>query len=196
MDFKQAALVASFPQRNRLLESAHPMTATTEQRLGVSVLRIRLGAALQKQRLNRGLTQAQLAEFADLSLKYVGEIERGEANTSLEVLERLSIAVGWDPVEDLESIREPLSEGVRMLLLDEVTQMVDRLRTMIRWLQALDPAFYIKAPKQSTEKSAEAQAQHGRLKGARPRRSRRAAQEAASEPAKEPEDDRTAFLDS
>jgi DNA-binding XRE family transcriptional regulator len=69
---------------------------TAEERLGIIILRIRLGAALQKHRLQRGLTQAELAEFADLSLKHVGEIERGEANTTLEVLERLAAAVGWN----------------------------------------------------------------------------------------------------
>jgi transcriptional regulator with XRE-family HTH domain len=120
---------------------------TSAERLGISILRIRLGAALQKHRLQRGLTQAALAEFADLSLKYVGEIERGEANTTLEVLERLAAAVGWNPMDALEGLREPLSEGVRMLLLDEVEQMLDRLHNMTRWLQALDPALQTNAPR-------------------------------------------------
>jgi transcriptional regulator with XRE-family HTH domain len=119
---------------------------TAIQRLGLSILRIRLGAALQKHRLQRGLTQAQLAEFADLSLKYIGEIERGEANTTLEVLERLAAAVGWDPMDALEGLREPLSEGVRLLLLDEIQQILQRLRDMTKWLQALDPALQAKAP--------------------------------------------------
>jgi transcriptional regulator with XRE-family HTH domain len=139
---KQQALVASFTSRAGFVESANPMTVSTAtERLGISVLRIRLGTALQKHRLQRGLTQAELAEFADLSLKYVGEIERGEANTTLEVLERLAVAVGWDPMEALEGMREPLSEGVRLLLLDEVQQILERLRNMTRWLQALDPAL-------------------------------------------------------
>ena len=115
--------------------------ATATERLGISILRIRLGAALQKHRLQRGLTQAELAEFADLSLKYVGEIERGEANTTLEKLERLAAAVGWNPMDALEGLREPLSEGVRMLLLDEVQQILERLKNMTKWLQALDPAL-------------------------------------------------------
>jgi transcriptional regulator with XRE-family HTH domain len=115
--------------------------ATATERLGISILRIRLGAALQKHRLQRGLTQAALAEFADLSLKYVGEIERGEANTTIEVLERLAAAVGWDPMDALEGLREPLSEGVRMLLLDEVQEILVRLKNMTKWLQALDPAL-------------------------------------------------------
>lgn len=119
------------------------MTAmTSAERLGISILRIRLGAALQKNRLARGLTQADLAEHTDLSLKYVGEIERGEANTTIAVLERLAEAVGWNPMDALEGLREPLSEGVRMLLLDEVQQMLERLRNMTKWLQALDPALH------------------------------------------------------
>ena len=140
---RKPAACASWLTRPAFIESAlTPMTATTAtERLGISILRIRLGAALQKHRLQRGLTQAELAEFADLSLKYVGEIERGEANTTLEVLERLAAAVGWNPMDALEGLREPLSEGVRVLLLDEVQQILDRLKNMTKWLQALDPAL-------------------------------------------------------
>jgi transcriptional regulator with XRE-family HTH domain len=139
----KGALAGSFQARELSIESAPSnMTATTStERLGASILRIRLGAALQKHRLQRGLTQAELAEFADLSLKYVGEIERGEANTTLEVLERLAAAVAWNPMDALDGMREPLSEGVRLLLLNEVQQMNDRLRNMTMWLQALDPAL-------------------------------------------------------
>src|SRR5215207_6412417 len=169
---RRAALVASFTSPAGYVESAPtPMTATTAtERLGISILRIRLGAALQKHRLQRGLTQAQLAEFADLSLKYVGEIERGEANTTLEVLKRLAAAVGWNPMEALEGLREPLSEGVRVLLLDEVQQILERLRNMTKWLQALDPALQAKVPRRGGVPLEE----HRRLRGARTsRKSRR-----------------------
>ena len=143
---------------------------TATERLGISILRIRLGTALQKHRMQRGLTQAELAEFADLSLKYVGEIERGEANTTLEVLERLAAAVGWNPMDTLEGLREPLSEGVRLLLLDEVTQILERLRNMTKWLQALDPALQVKAPRHGGPITEE---EHRRLRGARPSRKAR-----------------------
>jgi transcriptional regulator with XRE-family HTH domain len=109
---------------------------------GLNLLRVRLGTALQKHRLRRGLTQAQLAELADLSLKYVGEIERGEANTTLEALERLAKAVDWDPMEALEGAREPISEGVRVLLIAEVQQVLGRFNTMLLWLEALNPAIH------------------------------------------------------
>lgn len=139
------------------------MTArTAAERLGINILRIRLGAALQKHRLQRGLTQAELAEFADLSLKYVGEIERGEANTTLAVLERLAAAVGWNPMDALEGLREPLSEGVRLLLLDEVQHILDRLRNMTKWLQALDPALQPQPPRGQAPERSERDAHRGR----------------------------------
>jgi transcriptional regulator with XRE-family HTH domain len=130
--------------------------ATAKERLGISVLRLQLGATLQKHRVARGMTQSELAEYAHLSLKYVGEIERGEANTTLEMLERLARAVGWNPMESLEGMNEPLSEGVRMLLLDEVQQMLDRLRNMSKWLHALNPALQPQLPPAPTKEAKEA----------------------------------------
>jgi transcriptional regulator with XRE-family HTH domain len=111
----------------------------------VGILRARLGAELQKQRQQRGLTQSQLARHAALSLKYVGEIERGTANTTLEVLERLAAAVGWDPADALHGLREPLTEGVRKLLVTIVQQMQGRCGEMQAWLSALDPELDIRA---------------------------------------------------
>jgi transcriptional regulator with XRE-family HTH domain len=146
--------------------------ATSAEMLGVNILRIRLGVALQKHRLQRGLTQAELAEFADLRLKYVGEIERGEANTTLEVLERLAAAVGWNPMDALDGLREPLSEGVGVLLLDEMQRILDSVRNMTKWLQALDPALQPKAPRPGTAPSALTQ-ENRRLEGARPSRKSR-----------------------
>jgi transcriptional regulator with XRE-family HTH domain len=115
---------------------------TTGTRSGneISVLRGRLGLALQRGRLYIGLTQAEVAEHAGLSLKYVGQVERGEANITLDVLERLGAAVGWDPLETIKAVQEPISEGVRLLLLDDVQKMREGLENMTKWLQALDPA--------------------------------------------------------
>lgn len=107
-----------------------------------SQLRARLGAALQRQRLRRRLTQGQLSELADLSLKYVGEIERGEANTTLDVVERLADALEWDPMEALEGVREPITEGIRRMLIAENEQTSARAKMMMTWLEALDPALH------------------------------------------------------
>jgi transcriptional regulator with XRE-family HTH domain len=106
-----------------------------------STFRALLGAALEKQRLRRGLTQSQLAEYADLSLKYVGEIERGGADTTLAAIERLAEALDWDRLNAFD-VREPITEGVRVMLLGEGEQMRERLLSMVTSLRAIDPALH------------------------------------------------------
>lgn len=50
----------------------------------------RFGKTVRELRLAAELTQMEFAEKADLSLNYVGEIERGEKMASLETIIRLS----------------------------------------------------------------------------------------------------------
>src|SRR5690349_24215883 len=104
-------------------------------------LRERLGLALQRQRQVHGLSQSQLAELSKLSLKYVGEIERGEANVSMDALERLTNALEWDPFELPLREQDTLPEGVRTLLLAELTHMQHLVQTAISWVQTLDAAM-------------------------------------------------------
>lgn len=106
-----------------------------------SVLRMQLGRALQKHRLEAGLTQGELAQFASLSLKYVGEVERGAANPTLDVLERLAAGAKWDLVKTIEGIHEPITEGVRLLLIELVKDVIATLQHAVKWLEALDPRF-------------------------------------------------------
>jgi transcriptional regulator with XRE-family HTH domain len=108
-------------------------------------LRERLGLALQRQRQLHGLSQSQLAKLAKLSLKYVGEIERGEANVSMEALERLTSALEWDPFELPLREQDTLPEGVRTLLLAELTHMQHLVQTAISWVQTLDAAMVRRA---------------------------------------------------
>src|SRR5688572_16586291 len=97
------------------------------------MFRVQIGSALQKQRLHCALTQAELAERAGLSLKYIGEIERGEANTTLDVLARVAETLGLSSDELMRPAQEPLSEGVRLLLINEVTTMRERLASILQW---------------------------------------------------------------
>ena len=53
-----------------------------------------VGKKLRKYRQRRGWSQEKLAEKADLSYKYVGEVERGCVNISLDSLVRLAKALG------------------------------------------------------------------------------------------------------
>jgi len=108
-------------------------------------LRERLGLALQRQRQVHGLSQAQLGRLAHISLKYVGEIERGEANVSMDALERLTTALEWDPFELPLREQDTLPEGVRTLLLAELTHMLHLVQTAISWVQTLDAAMVRRA---------------------------------------------------
>jgi len=56
--------------------------------------RITLGETIRQLRQNKGLSQEELAELADLHRTYVGGIERGERNVSLANLVRISRALG------------------------------------------------------------------------------------------------------
>jgi transcriptional regulator with XRE-family HTH domain len=51
------------------------------------------GAALRKARLNRGISQDQLAQLASINRSYVGDVERGTRNISLQNMSRLARAL-------------------------------------------------------------------------------------------------------
>ena len=101
--------------------------------------RRRLGLRIQVQRTLKGMTQAELAEGADLSLKYVGEIERGEANIRLDTLERLVRGVGWDMAGALSQGPQSLNDGIRTLLRSQLEELGYYLDGVVRWLDALKP---------------------------------------------------------
>ena len=54
----------------------------------------RFGETVRALRLKDGLSQMVLAEKADLTLNYVGEVERGEKLASIETVVRLAKALG------------------------------------------------------------------------------------------------------
>ncbi len=54
----------------------------------------RLGERIRKERHRLNLTQAQLAEAIDISDTYMGAIERGERNLTLDTLVRLVNRLG------------------------------------------------------------------------------------------------------
>jgi transcriptional regulator with XRE-family HTH domain len=56
-------------------------------------VRVRIGARVKQLRRSKRLTQAQLAARAGISAKTVGEVERGEANPTLSLLEDICSAL-------------------------------------------------------------------------------------------------------
>jgi len=52
-----------------------------------------LGKNIKKARKKANLTQAQVAEKADIHVNYFAQIERGEVNPTYEVLEKIAKAL-------------------------------------------------------------------------------------------------------
>ena len=58
-----------------------------------------VGANIRRFRKKCGMTQEQLAMSADLDLRYLGGIERGEHNPTVSVLGRLAEALEIHPAD-------------------------------------------------------------------------------------------------
>jgi transcriptional regulator with XRE-family HTH domain len=56
-----------------------------------------IGANVRRLRLKRGLTQEQLAEAADIDLRFVQRVEHGETNLGVAVLIKLADVLGVQP---------------------------------------------------------------------------------------------------
>ncbi|AZO34838.1 helix-turn-helix domain-containing protein [Mesorhizobium sp. M2A.F.Ca.ET.037.01.1.1] len=58
-----------------------------------------MAVKMRRVRHDQGLTQEELAARAELSMRYVGSIERGRVSASVTVLGRLAKALNVDPCE-------------------------------------------------------------------------------------------------
>jgi transcriptional regulator with XRE-family HTH domain len=57
-------------------------------------IRKRIGAAVQRLRTEKGWSQEQLADEANLHRTYISGIERGIRNPTITVLEKVAVALG------------------------------------------------------------------------------------------------------
>lgn len=58
-----------------------------------------VGKNVRRFRQRAQMTQEQLAFAAEIDLTYVGGIERGKRNPSVQVLARIAVALGAEPAE-------------------------------------------------------------------------------------------------
>lgn len=78
-----------------------------------------LGARIRELRKTSGITQEYLGEKAELSYKFIGELERGQVNVSLDSLVRIAEALGVKPGDLF--FREKLP--VQRILIKEESQL-------------------------------------------------------------------------
>lgn len=79
-----------------------------------------IGNNLYKIRKNRGLTQAEVAEKADLSDRTYADIERGSVNMRIETLLKICKALNITPDEILTQ------ENSRPISAEELTEIINQ----------------------------------------------------------------------
>ncbi len=66
--------------------------------------RARFADNVRKVRRGKGISQESLAELSGLHRTYVGAVERGERNISIDNMERLAFALGTSLAELLKGV--------------------------------------------------------------------------------------------
>ncbi len=99
-------------------------------------LQQRIGQRVRTLRKNRGWTQQELAHRAKTSSSYLGQVERGQRDVGVSVLDRIATALGVSlgDVTHLPGSAETLDVGV---LSPAARQVVDAL---VRELQQYEEA--------------------------------------------------------
>ena len=94
-------------------------------------LYIDLGRRIRQQRILASMTQECLAEYAGISLSFLGHIEHGTRKASIETLVKISNALGISPTMLLQdSLTDELLgfdshlSGTKKRLLREVTSTI------------------------------------------------------------------------
>lgn len=64
----------------------------------------KFGKRLKSLRIDRDLTQLELAEILDMSPNFIGMIERGERNTTVENVFKIARALGIKPSNLFEEL--------------------------------------------------------------------------------------------
>lgn len=74
--------------------------------MGAANLNVRLARNLHELRRASGLSQEALAARCGLHRTYIGAVERGERNVTLQTLEKIAAGLGVDPLDLLLAPRQ------------------------------------------------------------------------------------------
>ena len=100
----------------------------------------KIGLRIRKLRKAQGLTQEQLAEKAEISYKYLGQIERGEINPGIINLFKIASGLAL-PIKEIVSI-DMESVGEESFLREEILSLLggkthDDLKKVLKVLRAV-----------------------------------------------------------
>lgn len=98
----------------------------------------RLGLRVRHIRDELGLSQEKIAEQCGISTKYVSDLERGKANVSIQILEKVANSLGVTTIDLLDNDHE----AERELLVKEVTDFLqtasdEKVRTVYRIMKSV-----------------------------------------------------------
>jgi len=90
-----------------------------------------LGSNIKHHRVKKGISQAMLAETADMAANYLGLIENGKKFPSAEMLERIAAALSVDTTDLF--ILEPIQQNWKENILSKIEMLIDiELKTLRR----------------------------------------------------------------
>ncbi len=103
--------------------------------------RVPLGRRIREIRMSKGFTQEKLGSKADISYKFVGEIERGMQNPSFDTLEKIANALDVELFDLLRFEQETTNrKDIEALILKIVKGISeDDLRRLFFILRGLYP---------------------------------------------------------
>lgn len=111
-----------------------PHNANGGGSLGVTDIRARFGSAVRTTRTHQHLTQEALAERCGLSQKFIGEIERGVANPTIETVSQIAAALAVEIGELFGTAPVPHEDHYRISRRDlqVVREAADSLDTVMQ----------------------------------------------------------------
>ena len=99
----------------------------------------KIGTNIKKIRLQKGFTQAQLAEMADISTVHMSHIETGSVAISLDSLVNISNSLGTTPDYILLGEYNIPAERTAVLLTEKTKQFTsDENRLLLEFVGLLD----------------------------------------------------------
>ena len=95
-------------------------------------VRVLVGERIRNLRKERGWSQEELGEKADLHHTYVGAVERGEKNASIDTLDKIADALGIEMVDLFTLTKGKMNvDKLRAYIIEEVKESSPEMLKLI-----------------------------------------------------------------